>query len=302
MILVVGATGLLGSRICRSLVNRGQKVRALVRDGSNGADALRTLGIETVTGDLKDKSSLDRACRGVDAVVTTANAITSRRRGDNLITVDREGQLALVQSARNARVGRFVYLSISPLVPANNLLVRCKREVEHAVRNSGMGWAILQPAAFMEVHLGPPLGWDFVRGRARILGSSRVIKSYISADDVTEFAARSLEMKSAPNRALHVTGPERLTPADALAIAKRTTGRSFRVQRIPAPLLRTVSVLLRPFAPVPSSLMAMVTSRVPEIADMSEVAPEFGIRLKPFEDYVREAISSSSDHPLRSHT
>ncbi len=294
MILVVGATGLLGSRICRSLVTRGQKVRALVRDDSQGAEALRALGIETMPGDLKDPTSLDRACHGVDAVMTTANAIAARRRGDHLISVERDGQLALVRRASAAGVGRFVYVSISPLAPADNLFVQCKRDVERAVRTSGMDWAILQPSAFMDVHLGPLLGWNFANGRGRILGSPRIVRSYVSADDVAEFAVRSLEMKSAPNRDLHVTGPERLTAADAVAIATRTTGRAFKVQRIPTPVLRSLSVLLRRFAPAQSSLMAMAASRVPEIADMTTVAQEFGIILKPFEDYVRERFEQES--------
>jgi NADH dehydrogenase len=53
MILVVGATGLLGSEICRRLRARGRPVRALVRPGSTKAAALRAIGVETVEGDLR---------------------------------------------------------------------------------------------------------------------------------------------------------------------------------------------------------------------------------------------------------
>jgi uncharacterized protein YbjT (DUF2867 family) len=56
MILVVGATGLLGNRICERLRAEGQTVRALVRRTSNPekVNALRSLGCELATGDLKD--------------------------------------------------------------------------------------------------------------------------------------------------------------------------------------------------------------------------------------------------------
>ena len=56
MILVVGATGLLGTRICERLRAERQPVRALVRRTSNSdkVNALRSLGCELVTGDLKD--------------------------------------------------------------------------------------------------------------------------------------------------------------------------------------------------------------------------------------------------------
>ena len=83
MILVVGSTGFLGSEICRRLSDRGQSVRALVRATSDAqrVERLRALGVETVVGDLKDRASLDAACAGVSAVISTAPRIASQRAG-----------------------------------------------------------------------------------------------------------------------------------------------------------------------------------------------------------------------------
>src|SRR5438445_3363668 len=66
MILVVGATGLLGGEICRRLRERGHPVRALARETSDPAKVQRltSLGAEIMRGDLKDRASLDQACRG----------------------------------------------------------------------------------------------------------------------------------------------------------------------------------------------------------------------------------------------
>src|SRR5689334_6072457 len=74
MILVVGATGLLGGEICQQLAAAGHSVRALVRPTANESrvENLRRLGAELVTGDLKDPASLDKACAGADVVITTA--------------------------------------------------------------------------------------------------------------------------------------------------------------------------------------------------------------------------------------
>ncbi len=57
MILVAGATGLLGRQITRQLLDQGRTVRILVRSGSN-YDALVTSGAEAVLGDLKDRESV----------------------------------------------------------------------------------------------------------------------------------------------------------------------------------------------------------------------------------------------------
>jgi len=129
MILVVGATGLLGFEICRRLRERGRDVRALVRPTSTRAPALRALGAEIAVGDLRDRGSLVAACRDVDAVISTATAMGSRDRTLTLNEVDRKGQLRLVDVARQSGVRTFVYLSVSPNLAPRAPLIRYKREV-----------------------------------------------------------------------------------------------------------------------------------------------------------------------------
>jgi nucleoside-diphosphate-sugar epimerase len=71
MHLVTGATGLLGSHIAERLVQRGDRVRALVRPASN-TRFLEALGVELAPGDLDDADSCRRACEGADAVFHSA--------------------------------------------------------------------------------------------------------------------------------------------------------------------------------------------------------------------------------------
>ena len=70
MVVVAGSTGVLGFEICRRLRERGQSVRALVRVSSapERVSALRALGCEVVTCDLKNRGSLAPACAAVDVV------------------------------------------------------------------------------------------------------------------------------------------------------------------------------------------------------------------------------------------
>lgn len=65
--LITGATGLLGSHIAEQLRQRGERIRALVRPGSDSG-LLRKLGVELVEGDLRDPASLRQAVEGVDTV------------------------------------------------------------------------------------------------------------------------------------------------------------------------------------------------------------------------------------------
>jgi NADH dehydrogenase len=114
MILVVGATGMLGLEVCRRLSAANRPVRAMVRAGSAREAELRTLGVEVVHGDLRSREAVDRACTGATAVISTATAMASKDRHNSLRAVDRDGQLAVVEAARSNGVGHFVYVSISP--------------------------------------------------------------------------------------------------------------------------------------------------------------------------------------------
>jgi uncharacterized protein YbjT (DUF2867 family) len=73
MILVVGATGKLGSTITRMLLAQSQPVHILARSQSN-YQPLADARAQVVLGDLKERSSLGAACEGADIVITTASA------------------------------------------------------------------------------------------------------------------------------------------------------------------------------------------------------------------------------------
>jgi uncharacterized protein YbjT (DUF2867 family) len=270
--LVVGATGLLGGEICRQLRAKGAAVRGLVRVGSPREPGLAGLGVEIAYGDLKDRPSLAPACAGATAVVSTANSVMSRRPGDSLRSVDRNGHMALIETARAAGVARFIYTSVSPGASARAPLVRIKREVERAVRRSGMTWTVLQPCSFMDIGFSAVAGWDLAGGKATIVGSGSAPVSYISAADVARFAVLALERAEFANRDLPLGGPEAVSPLEAVRAFEAAAGRGFGVRRIPVAVLRIMGSILRPFVPIPSSLMTMVAEAAKR-GDVIEMGP-----------------------------
>ena len=240
MILVVGATGTLGGEICRLLRVRGMDVRALVRETSSPerVAALKDLGAELTTGDLRSRPSLEAACRGVAAVVSTATAIHSAGRdGNSLETVDAQGQLDLIESAERAGVKRFVLISFPP-VDADFPLQTAKRAVEHRLRHGTMAYTILQPTFFMEVWLSPALGFDPAASRARLYGNGRNPISWISFKDVARFAVAALDAPSAKNLTVRLGGPEALSPLAVVHLAEQATGRSLSVDHVAEDALR----------------------------------------------------------------
>jgi len=109
--LVTGASGCLGSHIVRALLQSGVEVRALVRAGSD-LSALEGLPIEKVEGDLRDPSSLARACVGC-AQVYHAAGLTSTWAGHRkaLFEVNVKGTEDLLAASLKAGVERFIYTS-----------------------------------------------------------------------------------------------------------------------------------------------------------------------------------------------
>ncbi len=112
--LVTGATGLVGSHLVRALRERGDAVRALVRDPERARSLLSEGGeIELVKGDLLDPVSLERAARGVEVVYHCAARVALPYQGDRL-TIFRtnvEGTRNTLRAAEEAGVQRFVFVS-----------------------------------------------------------------------------------------------------------------------------------------------------------------------------------------------
>jgi NADH dehydrogenase len=239
MTLVVGATGMLGGEICRLLSERKRAVRALVRTTSSPEKVARLedLGVEIAYGDLKDRSSLDAACSGVSAVVTTASSTHSRQEGDSIESVDRQGQLDLIDAAERAGVSRFVLISF-PASEPDYPLQAAKRAVEDRLKQGQLTYTILHPTFFMEVWLSPALGFDAANGTARIYGSGENKISWISFQDVARFAVAMLDHPAAGNATIELGGPDALSPLEVVRMAEQTRGKAMAVQHVSEEALR----------------------------------------------------------------
>jgi uncharacterized protein YbjT (DUF2867 family) len=239
-ILVVGATGLLGSEIVRQLAAANRPVRAVVRAAAD--QTKRSLvaypGVEVFTADLKDPSSLATACQGVAAVISTATATVSRQEGDSIEAVDQAGQLALVEAAERQGVEHFVFLSF-PATQPDYALQRAKRAVEARLHTGTMSYTILQAADFIEVWLSPALGFDPLNGKARLLGDGTSPVSWISLHDVARFAVAALDNPLLARKVLALGGPDPLSPKQVLEIFRELGGPAVTVDYVPESVLES---------------------------------------------------------------
>lgn len=293
MILVVGATGHLGTQVCRRLRERGERVRALVRVTSDPAKvgALRELGVEIVRGDLRHAASLEQACAGMRAIVGTATMIACGRDGDSLDTVDQRGVLSLHAAALEAEVEHFVFVSVDTDSVPESPLQRAKAAVQDTLRASPMAYTIIQPSLFMESWLGPVIDLDVEAGRATVLGDGKRKISYISAADVAEFVVRVLADPMARNLTLRIGGPAR-TQEEAIGAFEAAAGRPFILERVPESALeQRWQAASDPVEKSFASLM-LNAARGHEVP-MEGVLARFPVQLTSVEDYAKRVVDGA---------
>ena len=288
MILVAGATGNVGGAVCEALRAQEKPVRGLVRASSDPARVrwLEELGAEVVRGELREPASLVRACESIDTVVSGATTIASLGT-DSISAVDRDGQLGLVDAARNAKVGHFIYVSYTRRVDTDDPLTRAKRAVERRLRESGMSFTILRPSYFMEMWLGPALGWELAEGRVRVLGGGDQRISWISARDVVAAVVACVDNPRALGQTIELGGPEALSPNDVVRLAESFVARPISVERVPVEALeQQADEAAGTDASIFPSLMLCQTR-----GDEIEAAPEWLRPQTTVADYLRGALT-----------
>ncbi len=296
MNLVIGASGMVGSEICKQLAAIGKPVRAMVRSTSDQAKVanLKRAGVEAVQGDLRDRASIEAACQGVTAVISTVSAMPFSYHpiDNNIQKVDLDGLMNLIDVAKAAGVRHFIYTSFSGNLDLDFPLRNAKREVEQYLKNSGMVYTILRPSCFMEVWLSPAVGFDAANAKVQLYGDGTNPISYISYLNVAEFAVASFENPSARNATLELGGPEAISQLGAVKIFEQVSGRKFDVQYVSEQALQSqLDAAMDPMQQSFSGLMLCVAQGDP--IDMKKTLKAFPIKLASVKDYAEHTVSIS---------
>lgn len=293
MNLIIGATGMVGSEICRLLTADGKPVRALVRETSDEAKIkkLKELGVQIIKGDLRDKLTFEPALQGITTVITTISSMPfSYVSGENDIEkVDLEGMKSFIDIAKTAGVQQFVYTSFSGQIVLDFPLSNAKRSVEQYLQKSGMVYTILRPSYFMEVWLTAAVGFDVSNAKVQLCGDGTKPVSYISYMDVARFAVQSLENPAAKNATLELGGPEQLSQLEAVKIFEESSGRKFEVQTNPKEALHSqLDEAPDPMQQSFAGLMLCLANG--DTIDMKETLKAFPVKLTSVKDYARSVV------------
>jgi len=238
MILVTGATGLIGRALVRRLSAGDAPVRCLVRDPRRlGADRVR---VQIALGDLANPRSFRNALRGVDTVVHLAVAIRDQPRA-SIEEVSGLGTWRLLRAAERAGAERFVYFSALGAGPhARTRLLRSKALAEQAVASARIEHAVVAPSLVY----APGDAWLTLIERMSLLpalavpGRGRAHFQPIWADDVADCVVAALARDRPLRPRYELAGPQALTHDEILRLALRSLGRRRRLLHVPAPVVR----------------------------------------------------------------
>jgi uncharacterized protein YbjT (DUF2867 family) len=315
-VLVVGATGQLGTAVVDRLRAAGRPVRALVRPSS--PRAFEPDGVELAFGDLRDPESLVAACQGVERVVATANAVVPRGR-ESFEEVESTGYDNLVDACKAQGVRRILFMSVAETALDKSVTTfRLKRQIEDRIRGSGLAYSFFRGAAFMDdwfalmgssiplrgakAHTLRRPFWfakGFLslaansiekRGFAIVPGDGKTRHAYVALDDVAAIlAAAAAAPEDGENLVADLGGPESLTAEEVVAIFAKVLGRPIRIVHAPAKVYRVLADVLEPFSPQAGNLMAMSWAAALSGFDFDgrPLAERFGVRLTTAEEFLR---------------
>ncbi|MFI2564880.1 SDR family oxidoreductase [Paenarthrobacter sp. NPDC018779] len=315
-VLVVGATGYLGSQVVDQLLERGKPVRALVRDTSDPSK-LQAKGVEIARGDMLDVGSLIRAMTGVDAVISTAAGYT--RNDKNAEAIDTFGNNNLAVAANHAGIRRFVLISIltsdqTPQVPH----FWHKKLAEDKLEELGVPFVALRPGAFFDQIAGMR-GDPFQKGRIMWFGRKDVPLTFVLASDLAQYLAAAVDADIASGERVDIGWTRPVSMLEAAGLLSRHTGKTpgipetrrtapgtpdaggrvtkeadavdIKVTSIPTPVLQFAGKVTSRFAPLVGDMASMSawfeTGRY--VAHTSRQAEVFGTVPTPEEAIARFA-------------
>ena len=225
-IVLAGATGNLGGRIARSLLDRGARVRAIVRhDGAPDAiAALGRAGAEIVRADYAVPASLARACEGGSCVVS---ALAGLR--DVIVLA----QSALLDAAIDAGVPRFIpsdfCIDYAPLPEGANRNLDFRRELRDRLEGTAIAATSVLNGMFTDLLAGPAPLVLFRFRRVLYWHDADQPLDFTTVDDTAAYTAAAA-LDDATPRWLRIAGDEISARELALA-ASEATGERFRLTR-----------------------------------------------------------------------
>ena len=221
MILITGATGKTGSATAKSLGEKGETFRALIRNEEK-KEGLESLGGEVVIGSIENTEVVNQSMQEVKTVL--------------VLLPNSESQLALekqlVDSAKQAGVERIVKMSSIEATPdATSPIPKLHLESEEYIKQSGLAWTMIKPNFYMQ-NLLASAGTIKEQGKIFLpMGDGKT--GMIDTTDVGKVLAKVLSEDGHESMNHEITGPEILSFYEVAEIFSQVLGKQVDYVDVP---------------------------------------------------------------------
>ena len=155
-VFIAGGTGYMGQRLVPELLGRGHRVRALVREGSQGR---LPQGCTPVPGNALDKDSYVAHVQPADTFIQLIGvAHPGPAKADQFRAVDLVAGRGAIVAAKETGIAHFIYLSVAHPAPAMHAYIAVRSECEDMITSTGLDATILRPWYV----LGPGHRWPYL--------------------------------------------------------------------------------------------------------------------------------------------
>jgi uncharacterized protein YbjT (DUF2867 family) len=225
-VLVTGATGNVGAEVVKELRDRGEPVRAFVRDPAKASTLLGS-GVDLAVGDFAEPRSILAALQGVEVAFLAC--------GNHPRQVEYETNV--IDAAAQAGVRRLVKLSALGAEPGSRVpFWDWHGRLERHLRASGLPSVVLRPQFYMSNLLGSV---ETIKAAGAIFAPADGAKiPMIDPRDVAAAAAVALTEDGHDGRTYVLTGPEAITFHDVAACLSEVAGRTIRYVDVPDAVAR----------------------------------------------------------------
>ena len=225
-IIVAGATGHLGQKICTNLIGIGATVKALVRKESNSVaiTSLQKLGVQVIETEFDQPSKLIKACRGCSCLVSAVSGLRE-------IIVDL--QTKLLNAAVEAGIPRFIpsdyCIDYTKLPKGSNRNLDLRREFNGILDHAPMKGTSILNGMFTDLLVGEAPVVLFKIKRVLYWGSKHQLLDFTTMNDTATYTAYAVVDDTTP-RYLRIAGD--VKNAEGLKdAATEATGKKFGLLR-----------------------------------------------------------------------
>jgi NADH dehydrogenase len=245
VILLTGATGVVGGELLPALLAEGRDVRVLVRDPRKLGE--HRVDVQISLGDLGDPFSMRHAMRSVDTVIHLAATIRDQP-GGTIEELNGLATIRLLRMAERAGVGSFVFFSAMGATPFQRTrFLRSKALAERAVIESPLDATVFAPSIVYRpgdprITLVQRFG---MLPAVPVSGSGSARYQPIWARDVARCVVGSLDggnpggsPGSGADGRYELAGPEVLSYDEIVDRVLESSGREKPLVHVPLPLVR----------------------------------------------------------------